>query len=454
LKWRSDERSDGSLRPLTSAASTSIATPRAAPAERDHRDSSITIRDGVPMQVGQRLHSHSENPRKPRAAILGTRGYPSYYGGFETLVRKLAPFLVDQGWDVTVYGRGGATRPEDPLRDPRVQTVRTTGFETKSLSTLSYGLTSCLHAAVHRPDVALVMNVANGYWLPLLKARRIPVVLNVDGIEWDRAKWGRLAKAVFRTGARLTARFADTLIYDARGIESRWVDEFRRDGLVIPYGGDLVGELPIVGDLQHRRYVLMVARLVPENSVPQFLDIAERLSGVADVVLVGTSGYGGELDRRAAALAAGNERFRWLGQVSDDDVLLSLWQHAGVYFHGHSVGGTNPALVQAMACGAPIVARDTVYNREVLQGAGALVEPSAPAIHDAVLALLVNSVEQQRLSQAALERVTGEYLWPRVCQAYDHALRVGAGAGDGAAVGTIPPPRAPAPAALDHVREG
>src|SRR4051812_36041455 len=218
------------------------------------------------MHIGQRLHHHSERrPRRPRVAILGSRGYPSYYGGFETLVRKLAPSLVDQGWDVTVYGRAGATCPEDPLRDPRVQTVKTPGRETKSLSTLSYGLTSCLHAAVHKPDVALVMNVANGYWLPLLKARHIRIVLNVDGIEWDRAKWGRLAKAVFRTGARLTARYADTLIYDARGIESRWADEFGRDGLVIPYGGDLAGELPIAGDLQHRCYVLMVARLVPEN---------------------------------------------------------------------------------------------------------------------------------------------------------------------------------------------
>src|SRR3954462_2090079 len=112
------------------------------------------------MEWNRRLHKVGERGRKPRVAIMGTRGYPSYYGGFETLVRTLAPFLTDQGWDVTVYGRPGATRPDDPLRDPRVETLTTTGCETKSLSTLSYGLTSCLHAARRKPDVALVMNVA------------------------------------------------------------------------------------------------------------------------------------------------------------------------------------------------------------------------------------------------------------------------------------------------------
>ena len=105
--------------------------------------------------------------------IIGTRGYPSYYGGFETLVRQLSPYLADQGWDVTVYGRPGGTIVADPCRDPRIDCVITRGVESKSFSTLSYGLTSAMHAAKRRPDVALVMNVANGYWLPLLKARGI-----------------------------------------------------------------------------------------------------------------------------------------------------------------------------------------------------------------------------------------------------------------------------------------
>ena len=133
----------------------------------------------------------------PSVAIIGTRGYPSYYGGFETAVRNLAPYLADRGWAVTVYGRPGATKLDDSTRDGRVRVIETWGIETKSLSTLTFGMTAALHAAREKPDVALVMNCANGYWLPLLRRAGIPTVMNVDGIEWDRAKWGRLAKWMF-----------------------------------------------------------------------------------------------------------------------------------------------------------------------------------------------------------------------------------------------------------------
>ncbi|KZX20171.1 glycosyltransferase [Rathayibacter tanaceti] len=186
--------------------------------------------------------------------IIGTRGYPSYYGGFETAVRRLAPFLAQQGWDVTVYGRPGTTSLDDPDRDARVRTRQTRGVESKSLSTLSYGLTAALDAAAHKPDVALVLNCANGFWLPILKKRGIPTVVNVDGIEWDRAKWGRFAKFVFHQGAVWTARYGDRLVYDAAAIEARWRSEFGREGDVIPYGGDVPPDHPVEPGLTHRGY--------------------------------------------------------------------------------------------------------------------------------------------------------------------------------------------------------
>src|SRR5690242_8310493 len=181
----------------------------------------------------------------PSVALVGTRGYPSYYSGFETAVRKLAPYLVSAGWDVTVYGRPGATRPEDPDRNACVVTRETRGLETKSTSTLSYGFTSVLDAAARRPDVALVMNVANGYYLPLLRARGVPTLVNVDGLEWERAKWNTLAKAVFRTGAKSTAKWANSLVFDARAIEAYWRERFGVEGLFIPYGGDVPPALEV-----------------------------------------------------------------------------------------------------------------------------------------------------------------------------------------------------------------
>lgn len=355
-------------------------------------------------------------------AILGTRGYPSYYGGFETLVRVLAPHLVDQGWDVTVYGHAGSTKLDDPQADNRVRSRVTPGLQSKSLSTLSYGLTSTVHAAWQRPDVALIMNVASGYWLPLLKARGVPTVVNVDGIEWERAKWGNLAKKTFRGGARLTALLATRLVFDAEAIGDRWSGEFNRSGYFIPYGGTEVPGLEPVESFATGSYALIVARFVPENTVAEFFEAARRISENWDVVIVGSTGHGGQFDCDAARLAEESSRIHWLGHVSDDLKLFALWQHAGVYFHGHSVGGTNPALVQAMACGAAIVARDTVYNREVLGDTGTLVEPDADAITFALTRILSDPKCRSDQRSRARERQRALYSWTQVCSDYERVL--------------------------------
>ncbi|WP_328813642.1 glycosyltransferase [Rhodococcus sp. NBC_00297] len=358
----------------------------------------------------------------PSVHIIGTRGYPSYYGGFETLVRRLAPYLADQGWDVTVYGRGRTADAGKADGDSRIRSIDTVGVESKSLSTLSYGLTSTAHCAYAKPDVALVMNVANGFWLPLLRARGIPTLVNVDGIEWERAKWGNAAKKLFRAGATATARHADNLVFDSKALGARWGDEFNRTGEFIPYGGSFGKDRPVVDGLERRGYILMVARFVPENTVAEFLEAAETLSERWDVVVVGSSGYGGELEDRLTALTERNPRVRWFGHVSDDEVLFSLWENCGVYFHGHSVGGTNPALVQAMALGAPTVARDTVFNREVLQDAGSFVHPTASSIQEGLANLMDLPSTQESHSAKAIRRAKEAYTWELICQQYNDAL--------------------------------
>jgi glycosyltransferase involved in cell wall biosynthesis len=355
-------------------------------------------------------------------AIIGTRGYPSYYGGFETAVRKLAPYLADAGWDVTVYGRPGATSDQDPDLDQRVRRIVTKGMESKSLSTLSFGLTASLDSMRRKPDVALVMNVANGYFLPGLKLRGIPTLVNVDGIEWDRAKWGRVAKGVFRTGAVWTAKFGTELVCDSTEIAKRWSADFKRDGIFIPYGGDVPETIPVEPGLTRRGYVLVVARFVPENTIAEFVEAAELVSATHDIVIVGSSGYGGEVEDRVRHLAESNPRVTWLGHVSDDHRLLGLWQNCGAYFHGHSVGGTNPALVQAMACGAPTVARDTVYTREVLADGAVFVQPDPVAISRALMDLLSDPVKQETISRIALERAKNEYSWAGVNARYEASL--------------------------------
>jgi glycosyltransferase involved in cell wall biosynthesis len=358
---------------------------------------------------------------RPTVAIIGTRGYPSYYGGFETAVRRLAPSLVDDGWRVRVYGRSATVRPDDVGRDPRVESVLTGGIDSKALSTLTFGLTSVLHAIVHKPDVALVMNVANGFWLPLLKLRGVPTVVNVDGIEWQRDKWSRLGKAVFKWGAKFTAWFADELVFDAVAIGDFWKREFNRTGVFIPYGGETVTDSVPDPDLIAEQYVLLVARFVPENSIDIFLDAAPTIAekcGV-DVVLVGAAPPGDPLQLKAESIAAANPRIRLTGHISDDRKLFGLWRNAGVYFHGHTVGGTNPALVQAMSLGSRIVARDTVYNREVLAEAGLFCDGTPESIVDAISAAFNDTRDLRSMS---VERAATSYSWELVCNRYADTL--------------------------------
>jgi glycosyltransferase involved in cell wall biosynthesis len=267
------------------------------------------------------------------------------------------------------------------------------------------------------------MNVANGYFLPLLKARGIPTLVNVDGLEWERAKWSPLAKRVFLAGAKCTAKWATQLVFDSRAIETYWQHTFGVQGIFIPYGGDVPPPLPVPEGLTHRGYVLIVARFVPENSVPEFFEAIPAIATKHPVVIVGSTGYGGELDDAARRLAACHSSVTWLGHVTNDPLLLALWQHAGVYFHGHSVGGTNPALVQAMAAGAPILARDTVYNREVLGSAGRFVAADPDAIARVVAQLMDGQTELDEVCQANVRRAEQHYSWKKICNDYEHALR-------------------------------
>jgi len=355
-------------------------------------------------------------------AILGTRGYPSFYGGFETAVRKLAPALADAGWSVSVYGRPGQTRSDDPDLDPRVRRIVTRGIESKKTSTLTFGLSSAIDAARRKPDVVIVMNCANGLWLPLLKLRGIATAVNVDGMEWERAKWGRLARGVFKVGAYFTARFADVIICDARAISDRWREQFGRTSEVIAYGGEPSSPSPSPMELPSGGYVLWVARLVPENTIEDFLSAALSVADSYPVVIVGSSGYADELDAKVKALAQ-HPNVTALGHVSDDTLLHALWAHCGAYFHGHSVGGTNPALVQAMASGAPVVARDTVFNREVLDDAAIFVDPTSDAIAAGIHRMMTDAGLASRLAQKAKARAAAHYSWGAICQRYEEVAR-------------------------------
>lgn len=359
-------------------------------------------------------------------AILGSRGFPSTYGGYETLVRHLAPYLVRAGHDVTVYCR---TRDEDrrTWTTENVRCIATPGRDTKSLSTLTFGMTATLDASFRRFDSILVLNIANGFWLPMLRAARTPFAVNIDGIEWERGKWSRFGRATFRAGAWMTARNTDALICDSHAIGAIWEQLFDHDSIFIPYGAPVLNDvgrdrLNAMG-LGSEPYLLVVARLAPENNVELTLDALELLGDRAPrAVIVGSANFDSSLiEARLQTMEAAGQ-VSWLGHVDDQDLLIQLWAHSAVYIHGHSVGGTNPALLQALGAGAPTLALDTPFNAEVLPYPEHRFPDDARALADRIQSVVASPSLQEEMAQRGRSVIRERYSWDDVCQAYMKTL--------------------------------
>jgi glycosyltransferase involved in cell wall biosynthesis len=360
-----------------------------------------------------------------KLAILGSRGFPSTYGGYETLVRNLGPYLVATGHHVTVYCR---TRDEGRRTwiAEGVRCIATPGYDSKSLSTLTFGMTATFDASLRRFDAVLVLNIANGFWFPVLRAARTPFAVNTDGIEWERGKWSRVGRATFQAGAWMTARNANTLVCDSRAIGDIWRERFGRDSVFIPYGA------PVLDDVDRDRldalglgsepYLLVVARLAPENNVELTLDALDLLRGDAPhAVIVGSANFDSPIEKRLREMEASGG-VTWLGHVDDQRLLTQLWAHSGVYVHGHSVGGTNPALLQALGAGAPTLALDTPFNAEVLPFPEQRFPCDAGILADQIRYVITSPSLQKEMAQRGRSVIRERYSWDDVCRAYMDVL--------------------------------
>ncbi|HXB63884.1 MAG TPA: DUF1972 domain-containing protein [Solirubrobacteraceae bacterium] len=360
-----------------------------------------------------------------KLAILGSRGYPSTYGGYETLVRHLAPYLVAAGHDVTVYCRTRGSEQRIWHTDG-VRCIATAGHESKSLSTLTFGMTASLDAGFRRFDSILVLNIANGFWFPALRAARTPFAVNTDGIEWERGKWSRAGRTAFRLGAKMTARYANALICDSHAIGAIWKERFGRESTYIPYGAPVLenvaaDRLRDIG-LERGSYLLVVARLAPENNVELALDALELLGDQAPrAVIVGSANFDSPIEARLQAMAA-TGRVSWLGHVDDQLLLTQLWANCGVYVHGHSVGGTNPALLQALGAGAPTLALDTPFNTEVLPFADDLYPRDAQMLAQRIRSVMSSPARRAQMAQRGRAVVRDRYSWEGVCRDYMDVL--------------------------------
>jgi len=307
-----------------------------------------------------------------RIAMLGTRGVPAQYGGFETAVEQVGSRLAGRGHEVVVYCRN----PGQDLTEHRGMTlVNLPAVRMRAAETLSHTAMSVAHVLTHaRPDVAFVFNAANAPFVPPLRRAGIPVAVHVDGLEWKRAKWGPRASAYYHWAEARSARWADAVIADAEGIAAHLLAAHGVRARYIPYGAPIIHpddhRLTELG-LQSGRYHLVVARLEPENHVREVVAGYAASACRWPLLVVGDAPYADAYRAEVRAAAGGDPRVRLQGSIWDPALLDSLYAHAGSYLHGHSVGGTNPSLLRALGAGAPVIAYDVVFNREVAGDAGA-----------------------------------------------------------------------------------
>ncbi len=432
-----------------------------------------------------------------KLAILGTRGVPPRYGGFETFAAELGKRLVARGHEVTVYcrmasGERGAASGEEETRPPfalrpspfqwkGIECVSLPSIGHKYLETVSHTALSALDALRRRFDAVLVCNAANAFVLPLLRAARIPVAINVDGIERRRRKWNPLGKAVYAAGESLSVIFAGRVIADAEVIAAYYRETYGAQPVVIPYGSELTspdsGVLTRLG-LTSRGYILYVSRFEPENNPLEVVEAYLRVPGAGDrvtgtgsqvtgtgsqvpgsrsqvsgigdrgseasrasvpgtrhpatgtrypspgtrhpippLVLLGEARYDRALGEKLRAHASANVVFPGALYGADYE---TLQRHALIYIQATEVGGTHPALIEAMAAGGCVLANDTPENREVGgDSVGYFTLRPAETLSSMLRRCLDDPAGCEAMRERARRRAAGRYGWESVTDAYE-----------------------------------
>ena len=380
----------------------------------------------------------TSRPRERTVRILGTHGVPANYGGFETAAENVALFLRDQGWRVVVYCQVPG-RKSDPAGIDQVTTDTWHGLERVLipvdregwLGTSEFDWLSITHAARHR-DVCLTFGYNTAVFNTVQRVLGIPNVINMDGIEWSRARWGKLRQAILYVNERIACVVGNHLIADHPVIETYLHSRApARKVTTVTYGGPSVTSAPTAVPREYGltpgRYLTLIARPIPENSILEIVQGFSRRPRGVDLVVLG--GYQPETDAyHRAVVAAASDEVRFLGGIYEPDRTAALRFHSLGYVHGHTVGGTNPSLVEALGAGNPVIAHDNDYNRWVAADA-ALYFTTADDVDRRVEELVDSPALAARLAAAARARHASEFTWEHVAGQYEQLLLPYLGAG-------------------------
>ncbi len=354
-------------------------------------------------------------------SLLGTRGIPARYGGFETFAEELSTLLVSRGYKVTVYARRsfGEQKSDEEYRGVTVRYTPT--IMQKYLETPLHALTSFLDLFRRRCDVVLLCNAANSPFAWLGRLRGLPVLINVDGIERKRAKWNAVGRMWYRLGELCSVLFATKVIADAQVIADYYRKRFKAAPVVITYGAravqhektSLLSEL----GLSPQKYILYVSRLEPENNALGVIQAYRKVKTDYPLVIVGDAPYAKEYIE--SLHAAADDRVVFTG-YQFGEAYQELQSHARLYIQATEVGGTHPALIESMAYGHCIIANGTPENREVLSYAGTFYDVNDfDELARKMQELIDDEEALKRFGSLAKERASESYEWGKIADQYE-----------------------------------
>jgi glycosyltransferase involved in cell wall biosynthesis len=358
-----------------------------------------------------------------KIAILGTRGIPNNYGGFEQFAEHLSPGLIQKGHDVYVYCPHNHAYREDLYKSVKLLHIHNPESYTGTFGMFIYDLLCILDARKRKFDLIYQLGyTSSSVWWRLMPRDSL-VVTNMDGLEWKRSKYNRAVKRFLRYAEKLAIQKSHHLVADSKGIQGYIGHTYRRKSTYLPYGAEVFNKPDPSGLAKYGvipfRYNLVISRLVPENSIEIILQGAEAAGGGCPLLVVGNhdNGFGRILKKKFGTSSS----IIFLPGEYEPDNLNNLRHFCRMYFHGHTVGGTNPSLLEAMGAGAMICAQKNEFNYAVLGETGYYFE----SVNDVkkFMELEISVITRQTRAIENREKIRHSFSWSHIIDGYDTLFR-------------------------------
>ncbi|MCP4643247.1 MAG: glycosyltransferase family 1 protein [bacterium] len=360
-----------------------------------------------------------------KIAILGTRGVPASYGGFETFAEELGVRLVERGHEVTVYCRS-THYTERPATHRGIRLVWLPSIHTKYTDSISHTFLASVHATWEGTDIAYYCSAGNSTFTFLPRLRGTKVFINTDGLEWERAKWNRLGKLYFHLSEFLASKVPNVVVADSHVIQEYYKRKFHRDTEFVAYGSDIVERgtgRELLADLgvEAERYFLFVSRLEPENNAHLVVKAFEQVKTDMPLLIVGSAPFAGDYIRDLQSTS--DPRIAFPGALYGD-VYAALRANAFAYVNAMEVGGTHPAILEAMGAGNCVLVSDIPYNIETVGDAGLTFRnKDVDDLRDRIQHLVDHPDEVACYRTEAVERIKAHYNWNAIAETYESLFR-------------------------------